>query len=783
MEKSSVYDWDWLSAVLLFLMLQVTAGRLMIANWAPFLYFAETLATFGMILGLALGTSRFSRHMVMWIAIDYTVMVLPWQWTAVVQSDINFNFRERLSIVASRLAIAFVQFIQRAPVNDSFLFVAFISLVMWIVSLTAGYQLMRHGNLLAAVIPSAVVMVIVQVYDNYFSLRSWWLAAYLFLVLLLMGRRYFLRSRIQWRSQHIAVSEDAWLDILNGLTVITLMVVLIAWIFPTSLSGLQAASNAWNKISNPIQNRLSNAVVSLQSQQSPYSNGGADFYSDSLTLGRNAAQGSQPVFGVKVISAPASLTPYYWRGRVYDFYSNGQWSISNASTLDFQPASQNLNLVNAQNRVEAQFQFTMQLPRQGLLYAPSEPVWVDQPGSVSVDSIENGQNDPFAWFANPPIGQGGHYQVRAEIADPTVAELEAAGTNYPAWVQDRYLEVPQNIQAVIQTLAEQVTKRQSTPYDQAEAITNYLRNTIQYSTTIASPPLGEDPAVWVLFDYKKGFCNYYASAEILMLRSIGIPARLAVGFAEGETNNDLPGHYANSESYTVLNRDAHAWPEIYFPSIGWVEFEPTVSQSPIVRPATKAQIANQQNNSASNANVNQPKENSSSESGASTKLLIFNNVLFTDILIISVSILIICLIIFAFHRHRLLNQAPVYLSSGLERLGMSTPLWINNWIHWNQMTSVERSFASINLSLRWLGSPQPIYATAAERAAQLAKLLPSAKEYIEAVSSEHQSALFTKRSADLIRARQASMTIIILTLRLKLLNFWSAIFGGDVYSG
>jgi hypothetical protein len=99
------------------------------------------------------------------------------------------------------------------------------------------------------------------------------------------------------------------------------------------------------------------------------------------------------------------------------------------------------------------------------------------------------------------------------------------------------------------------------------------------------------------------------------------------------------------------------------------------------------------------------------------------------------------------------------------------------------MTSVERSFASINLSLKWLGSPQPIYATAAERAAQLAKLLPSAKEYIEAVSSEHQSALFTRRSADLTRARRAGMIIIFLTLRFKLLNFWSAIFGGDVYSG
>jgi transglutaminase-like putative cysteine protease len=776
MEKSSAHDWDWLSAGLLFLILQVTAGRMMIANWAPFLYFASILAALGMILGLALGTSRFNRHMVTWIVIDYTVMVLPWQWTAVAQSDINF--RERLYIVASRLSIAFVQFIQRAPVNDSFLFVAFISLVMWLISLTAGYQLMRHDNLLAAVIPSAIVMVIVQVYDNYFSLRSWWLAIYLFLILLLVGRRYFLQSRIQWRRQHIAVSEDAWLDILNGLTVIALTVVFIAWIFPTSLSGLQAASNAWNEISNPIQNRLSNAVVSLQSPQSPYSNGGTDFYSDSLALGRNAAQGSQPVFSVKVLSAPTSMTPYYWRGRVYDYYSNGQWSNSSTSSLDFQPASQNLNLVNAQNRTEAQFQFTMQLPRQSLLYAPSEPVWVDQPGSVSVAPIENGQNDPLAWFANPVIAQGGRYQVRAEIADPTVAELKSAGTNYPAWVQDRYLEVPQNIQAVIQTLAEQVTNGQSTPYDQAEAITNYLRNTIQYSTTIPSPPLGEDPAVWVLFDYKKGFCNYYASAEILMLRSIGIPARLAVGFAEGKNNNDLLGDHPNGESYTVLNRDAHAWPEVYFPGIGWVEFEPTVNRNPIVRPQTRSQIVTQQNNNTSNINSNQPKEN---PSGTSANPFIFN--ILGEILLIGFSLLFAGLIVFVFRRYHLLHQAPVYLSNGLERIGVLTPSWINAWMNWNQMTSVEHSFASINLSLRWLGCPQPIYATAAERAAQLAKLLPSAKEYIEAVSSEHQTALFSKHSADATRARRAGMIIIFLTLRLKLLNFWSAIFGGDVYSG
>ena len=529
MEKSSTHDWDWLSAGLLFLMLQATAGRLVIANWAPFLYFASILAALGTILGLALGTSRFNQSRVTWLAIDYTLMVLPWQWTVAVQSDINISFRDQLHMIASRLAIAVVQFIQRAPVNDSFFFVAFVSLVMWIIGLTAGYWLMRHDNLLAAVIPSAIVMMIVQVYDNHFALRSWWLATYLFVILLLVGRRYFLHSRIEWRRQHIAVSEDAWPDILNSLTVITLTVVFIAWIIPTSLSSVQSASEAWNNISSPVRNRLSNAVISLQS---PYSNGGANFYSESLPLGLNAAQGNQPVFTVRVLSSPASIT-YYWRGRVYDFYSNGQWSNSSATSRDFQPASQNLNLVNAQNRVEAQFQFTIQLPQQSLLYTPSEPIWVDQPGSVIVTSIDSGQNDPLAWFANPAIAQGGHYQVRAEIAYPSVAELEATGANYPAWVQDRYLEVPQDIRPVIQTLAGQVTNGQSTPYDKTEAVTNYLRNTIQYSLTVPPPPPGEDPAVWVLFEYKKGFCNYYASAEVLMLRSIGIPARHGSGFCAG----------------------------------------------------------------------------------------------------------------------------------------------------------------------------------------------------------------------------------------------------------
>ena len=65
------------------------------------------------------------------------------------------------------------------------------------------------------------------------------------------------------------------------------------------------------------------------------------------------------------------------------------------------------------------------------------------------------------------------------------------------------------------------------------------------------------------------------SAEVVLLRTLGIPARWSVGYAQGESTQD--------RTYIVRQRDAHAWPEVYFTGLGWVEFEPTASQQPLVR--------------------------------------------------------------------------------------------------------------------------------------------------------------------------------------------------------
>src|SRR5512143_444961 len=120
--------WDWLTAILLFLMLQVSASRLVTTNWAPYLYFAETLAGMGTILGLALGASRFRRSGIVWLSFLYTLFVVPWQISSASKEK---QLLDRLVEVGRILSVSLGQFMARQPVKDSLFFVAFVALVFW----------------------------------------------------------------------------------------------------------------------------------------------------------------------------------------------------------------------------------------------------------------------------------------------------------------------------------------------------------------------------------------------------------------------------------------------------------------------------------------------------------------------------------------------------------------------------------------------------------------------------------------------------------------------------
>jgi Transglutaminase-like superfamily/Domain of unknown function (DUF4129) len=165
-----------------------------------------------------------------------------------------------------------------------------------------------------------------------------------------------------------------------------------------------------------------------------------------------------------------------------------------------------------------------------------------------------------------------------------VQQLEAAGTNYPSWV-DQFASVPPygyrppDVMAKIRNLALQVTRGANNPYDQATAIESYLRdrNNFTYTLSPQLPPPGRDKIDYFLFTSHEGYCEYFATAMGDMLRSLGIPTRLVNGYG--------PGTYdSQSNSYVVRSEDAHTWVEAYFPSYGWIPFEPTPDTGNIYQP-------------------------------------------------------------------------------------------------------------------------------------------------------------------------------------------------------
>jgi hypothetical protein len=405
--------------------------------------------------------------------------------------------------------------------------------------------------------------------------------------------------------------------------------------------------------------------------------------------------------------------------------------------------------------------FTLQFPAQSLIYAPSEPVWVSKTAEVQTTLLDGNVNDVIGWHTTRNMPRGSQYEVRSEISNPNVPELRGSPALYPKWVEDRYLEVPANIRPEIERLARTVTAGATDPYDKAVAITTYLRSNLRYSTSVPPAPGNRDPVAWVLFNYKRGFCTYYASAEVLMLRSVGVPARLAVGFAQGDWRTGI---------YTVRRRDAHAWPEVYFSGYGWVEFEPTTSQLALVRDDPNAVGVPAGAISRPNRPLNEGEDQTTGGVKPSTPKpsVPFAKTLPGRVLLIALYVLSAVALVLIFYRFRLLSYVPVVVGRVYERGGAAPPAWITNWLRWNRLLPVEQAFAPVTWSLRWLGRPPEVDATPAERAALLAKLLPEAGPDIQAVTSELQTGLFSPQPADVQRARRAGYHVLVHAVRARL---------------
>lgn len=171
--------------------------------------------------------------------------------------------------------------------------------------------------------------------------------------------------------------------------------------------------------------------------------------------------------------------------------------------------------------------------------------------------------------------QGQIYQVRSIIPRPTPKQLSAAGSVVPKGF-DKFLSLPATLPAIISDTARQVTSEESGNYAKAIALQQYFRGSqFDYSERAPVEEGYDGTGMDVIAKFltvKSGYCIHFASAMAVMARSLGIPARVAVGFQPGSSYDT---GFQGGDTYEVTSHDFHAWPELYFDGIGWVPFEPT----------------------------------------------------------------------------------------------------------------------------------------------------------------------------------------------------------------
>lgn len=217
-------------------------------------------------------------------------------------------------------------------------------------------------------------------------------------------------------------------------------------------------------------------------------------------------------------------------------------------------------------------------------------------------------SSPGTWVAADALKPGATYVADTIIPRPSRAQLAAAGATYPQ-ILDRYRDVglpqrdlagrlaggataalipafgttPSDAQrqqlaaspyADTYALARRLADGAATPYALVRDVLAYLRDGYTYSET---PPRRQLPLEAFLFRDRAGYCQQFAGAAALLLRMGGVPARVVTGFTTGSRVSDPRG--AISE-YVVRDYDAHAWIEVWFPQVGWVQFDPTPTTAP-----------------------------------------------------------------------------------------------------------------------------------------------------------------------------------------------------------
>ncbi|MBI4445444.1 MAG: DUF3488 domain-containing protein [Acidobacteria bacterium] len=255
-----------------------------------------------------------------------------------------------------------------------------------------------------------------------------------------------------------------------------------------------------------------------------------------------------------------------WKGIVLDRYNGKSWSNTLTEYQRVEAAPR--GFLVGQNRRQEEFQVKQTIFLESfsnVIFGAPEIIMISS--SVSPrDFILKDGNGSLSTFRRG--GELLRYVVFSDLMSRNEKLALYTGGSIADSIRQVYLQLPE-LHPAVARLARQISRGQQSPLGRALIIEDFLRRNYSYSLENASAS-AEDPLYDFLFVSKSGHCEYFATAQAVIMRSLGIPARVVNGFRMGQYNDW-------SDYFIVRQSDAHSWAEGYFPGTGWVEFDPTPS--------------------------------------------------------------------------------------------------------------------------------------------------------------------------------------------------------------
>jgi transglutaminase-like putative cysteine protease len=459
--------------------------------------------------------------------------------------------------------------------NDNYVFILEISFLIWWLAYLGVWTVLRHGHVWRGVILAGVAILV----NTYYAPQSvvGLLVSFCITAMILLVWTNMVSHRQRWRFQRIRFNQDIGFDFMRNGVLYAIVVILLAFITPNLGRNVQfhqwldplnqrweAATGEWNRLYQGINRQ------SIPVQQAAFGR--------SLTLGGERNVTDRPVLQVSASQGR------YWRAVAFDTFTGRQWLNTATDEIEYD-ANQPIPTIDWANRRQITQTVTLLAPGGNILLgAPdirlaSVPIAGLLTPVFAVDEEVTPELAELTWSRSQVnLDEGSSYTIVSNYTDVTIRAMREADMEYPPQILEKYLQLPENFSPRVAALAAEVTEAESTVYDKAKAMERFLRSNYKYNEEISAPAPEQDPVEYFLFEIEQGYCDYYATSMAVMLRSLGIPARTASGYAEGTYDRE-------SGVYIITERDAHTWVEVYFPGYGWIEFEPTAGESVLNRPS------------------------------------------------------------------------------------------------------------------------------------------------------------------------------------------------------